>query len=323
MIYFCSGVYPIGLGLAYSADGLHWQIYEGNPVDTNGVEPIGDVVYALKEPDSSKVVVYYRVRLRVRPRRTLARAESSDLIHWSGHQVIMAADDLDPPDAELHGLTPFRYGDYVLGLLWVGTENNSRIEVQLACSRDGFQWTRLGDRKPFIALGPTGSFDARIIARTTMPILVGQELWFYYMGLPALPGQLPTVQGGIGLATITLDRFVAMEADDEEGVIVTKAINVFDQEKLLVNGVVNPDGYIIVELLDDEHNPIPGFSREEAIPFYESAVFHQITWREHHDVSQLTGKAVRVRFFLRRAKLFAFRLCHSKVATSDLLAGIC
>lgn len=323
MIYFCSGVHPVGLGLALSEDGIHWQFFNGNPVDTNGPEPIGDVVYALKNPEQDAYEVYYRVRLRVRPRRTIARAESKDLIHWSGHQVILAPDELDPPDAELHGLTPFRYGNQLLGLLWVGSDNNTRIEVQLACSRDGIHWQRVGNRAPFLSPGPAGAFDSKIVARTTMPVVVGNELWFYYMGTSGILGRDETARGAIGLATATMDRFVSFYADQQEGEIVTRPIYLSEQTKLLINACTNPSGYILVEVLDDNGTTIAGFSREASIPFSGSAVFHQAKWQEHSDLCDLLGRRVRLRFILCKAHLFAFRLCHPAMSPADLVAGIC
>jgi len=323
MIHYCSGMYPLGLGIAFSADGLHWRAAEDNPVDSGGPEPIGDVLYALNEPESNRIAAYYRVRLRVRPRRSLARAVTTDLVHWTGHRVIIEADEEDSPDAEMYGMTPFRYGDLILAFLWVSTENNSRVEIQLACSRDGESWQRVGGRRPFLSPGPQGAFDSRMIVRTSVPVIVGNELWFYYMGAQGPANDRGEMKPGIGLATLTMDRFVSLDAGEDEGEVVTRPLTIADQTTLLLNAVTNPGGAILVELLDPDGNPIAGFTREDAHPFYDSAVFYPVRWMEHADLSALGGQTVQIRFILRRAKLFAFRLCRPDAAVSDLVAGIC
>jgi DNA-binding FadR family transcriptional regulator len=324
MIHFCHGMHPLGLGISTSPDGLRWTPMPDNPVDAGGDEPVGDVLYALVEPGNKHMAAYYRVRLRVRPRRTLARAESTDLVHWTGHQVILEADEDDPPDAELCGLTPFRYGDLILGFLWVATRNGTRAEVQLACSRDGTTWQRVGDRRPFLPQEDEGPFGNYMVARTTVPIVVGNELWFYYTGMERpLTEPLGNHPRGIGLATLTMDRFVSLDAGDDEGDVVTRPIDIADQTRILINAIANPGGSILVELLDVDGKPIPGYTRDDALPFEDNAVFHPVAWRHHARLADLEGQTLRIRFILRRARLFAFRLCRPDAAPSDLVAGIC
>jgi DNA-binding FadR family transcriptional regulator len=323
MVHFCHGIHPLGLGVAFSDDGLHWQPVPDNPVDHGGPEPIGDVLYAMTEPGIDRVAAYFRVRLRVRPRRTLARAESLDLIHWTGHKVILEADERDPPDAEMYGMTPFRYGNLILAFLWVATDKATKIEVQLACSRDGLTWERVGDRQPFLPRGPEGAFDAGVVARTTAPVVVGNEVWFYYMGAQSPPVEPQEITPGICLATLTMDRFVSLDAAEEEGVLITKPIMVADQTKLLLNAVVNPGGYVLVELLDGRGSVIEGFGRDDAIPFEGNAVFHPVCWRDRKDLSELEDQVLQLRFLLREARVYAFRLCQDDAATPDLAAIVC
>jgi len=317
MVYFCSGLYPLGLGLAFSSDGLRWQPHPDNPLDSGGQEPIGDVLYAMLEPRGKRMAAYYRVRQRVRPRRTLARAESQDMLHWSGHRVILEADEHDPPDAEMLGLTPFRYGDMILGFLWVSTENGRKVEVQLASSRDGATWQRVGDRRPFLTRGAAGAFDENSVSRVTVPVVMGDELWFYY------EGRGDARRRGIGLATVKMDRFISLDAGEAEGELLTRPLTITDQTKLLINAVANPGGYVLAEVLDQEGRPIAGFTREDAILFQDSAVFHPFAWAGQSDLSALAGQVVQIRFILRKARLYAFRLCRPDAAMSDLVAGIC
>jgi DNA-binding GntR family transcriptional regulator len=329
MIHYCSGFGPSGLGLAFSPDGLHWQRYVGNPVDIGGSEPTGNVLYAVPDGRRGRYLACYRVRLRARLRRTLACAESADLLHWAGHRVILEADEADPPGAELSGLTPFRYGDLLLGLLWVAPRGGEGTDVQLAVSRDGETWSRVGDRQPFLARGSEPAFDSYSVRRVTAPVMVGDELWFYYSGIPASDANSAGPQlneqsaGGIGLASITLDRFVSLDAGDDEAELATRPVMIGDETRLLLNVVVNAGGYVLAELLDASGEPVPGFDRRAAHRIDDSGVFVPATWAMNDDLRALAGEKVQMRFWLRRARLFAYRLCRPDSGESDLVAGLC
>jgi len=327
MIYFGAGLHSQGVCLATSGDGLHWTPSKDNPVESGGVEPVGDVLYCIPEPTADRVAAYYRIPLRARPQAMLGRMESHDLRHWSGHRVILATDDQDPSDAELYGLTPFRYGELTLGLLWVYRRETGASEVQLACSRDGVQWTRVGERQAFLAPSPVQVFDHHAIGRTSAPLVVGNELWFYYAGTAEAALGWKGPRQSIGLATVTLDRFVALTPDAtstaDEGCLTTVPILCNEQTHLLLNAVVNPGGYLGVEVLDAAGQPIPGFTRSEMKPFEGSAVYHRVTWQAHEDLGPLVGQSIRFRFVLARASLYAFRLAHPAAGASDLVAGIC
>jgi hypothetical protein len=48
-----------------------------------------------------------------------------------------------------------------------------------------------------------------------------------------------------------------------------------------------------------------------------------VQWAEQPDLASLFGRRVHLRFFLRQAALYAFRLAHPNARASDLVAGIC
>lgn len=323
MVYVSAGLHSLGVGVATAPDGLQWKPVMDKPGALNEDAPVGDILYCLPEPDANRIAAYYRIPLRARSNATLGRMESYDLRHWSGHRPILATDEIDPIDAELAGLTPFRYGNLTLGLLWVHRREQGITELQLACSRDGVTWTRVGGRQPLLSGGAAGAFDSQGVQRATTPIVVGNELWFYYAGAAAALHSRGGPAYQIGLATLTVDRFVALEAGEEEGAITTTVLTCGDQTHLLVNAIVNPGGYLLTEMLDAEGEPLAGFTRDDALPFEGSNIYQLITWRTQPDLRALAGQTIRLRFVLCRAALYAFRLAHPNARASDLLAGIC
>jgi hypothetical protein len=143
------------------------------------------------------------------------------------------------------------------------------------------------------------------------------------MGAERHPSEYGEPSPAIGLATLTMDRFVSLDAGEQEGEVTSRPISVADQTKLLLNAVVNPGGSIAVELLDGSGSAIEGFARSDAIPFVGNAVFHPVSWRDKEDLRDLGGQMIRVRIIMRKARLYAFRLCQPDAAASDLAAIIC
>jgi hypothetical protein len=322
MVFLTTGVHPSGVWHASSPDGLHWQSVPEQPVDVGGTVPVGDALYCIAEPEVDRFTAYYRLPLRVAAQATIGRMESHDLRHWGGHRTILSTDDQDPPDAELYGLTPFRYGALTMAILWIHRRSTNTGEFQLASSRDGIVWKRLGNRQPLLRSDEPGGFDHHGLTHATVPTIVGNELWFYYAGArhPLNSGQ-PMHQ--IGLATLSLDRFIALEAGAEEGRATTESFDCSTQSRLLLNAVVNPGGYVLVEALTEDGVPIAGFTRAEALPVEGNVIYHRVAWREHDDLSDLVGQRICLRFYCCRAALYAFRLAHPDASISDLLAGIC
>jgi len=94
-----------GVCMAYSADGICWQPYAGNPV----IKGESDATNCAFWDDSiSKYAFYLRPQVYAGHwKRRIARAESVDLIKWSDVHVVLVPDELDPP--ELYGMPVFKY----------------------------------------------------------------------------------------------------------------------------------------------------------------------------------------------------------------------
>ena len=169
------------------------------------------------------------------------------------------------------------------------------MQVELTSSRDPMHWQRVGDREPFIALGGVDEWDSgELWYAVTDPIIVDDEIRFYYGGRNVGHGEERPDSGpptyGIGLATLRLDGFVAVEAAEEEGVLTTKPL-LFEGERLEVNADASL-GSIRVEIVDADGRPASGFSRNDADPIEGDSVRHTVTL--YHPQGGNHGLAVRV-----------------------------
>ena len=62
-----------------------------------------------------------------------------------------------------------------------------------------------------------------------------------------------------------------------------------------------------VELLEPNHEPIKGFTVDEADSVTESGMAQVVSWGGNSDLSAFTGKAVKLRFYFKNCKLYSFQ----------------
>jgi hypothetical protein len=137
------------------------------------------------------------------------------------------------------------------------------------------------------------------------PIVVGDEIWFYYAGFSgrhwATKRKEP--QGGaVGLAKLRLDGFVSIDAGDGE---LTTVPLLMSGDRLIVNANASL-GSVKVEILDAAGKPLEGFSKEDADSIQGDSVRHTARWKGRADVSSLKGKPITLRFHIDRSKLYSF-----------------
>lgn len=190
------------------------------------------------------------------------------------------------------------------------------MEVQLVGSRDLVKWERFGERKPFIPLGPVDSWDqSMLMPFTTNHIVRDGKLWIYYGGshhshrpnsMWNKPGDYPSETQGLGLATLREDGFVSLDAGDREGEVVTVPM-IATGSRLHVNANA-ADGELRVEVLDENQRPLPGFELASCTPIGDDSIDHKVCWGDRYRLDQLNGRSIQLRFRLRRASLFAFRV---------------
>jgi len=133
-------------------------------------------------------------------RRRVAIQLSRDLKHWSHERTILIPTETEIP--EYYGMTVFRRGDMFFGVVQIYDRITGAFYGELAWSNDGEHWDFLPTHPPFVPLGPTGAWDAGMVAVADSPIDVEDEMRFYYGGFP-LDHNTMTEQnvGSIGLMT--------------------------------------------------------------------------------------------------------------------------
>ncbi|MDW8038846.1 MAG: hypothetical protein RMI90_12510 [Thermoguttaceae bacterium] len=306
------------LSLFVSADGIHWK----GPVASS--PPVHDRTTVFYNP-FRKVWVYsirtnYPGLGRVRLYREHPDAQAG--LHWKQEDLRLwiGADQLDPhnPNPELAQVEPqlynldcFPYESLLVGLfsIWqgdwhsVGKRFQKRNEVFVGFSRDGFHWDRPW-RKPLFGVDERpGAWNwANVQSCGGGCLVVGDHLYFYLSAREqnAQTGQLTT-----GLAILRRDGFASMEADQQEGFLITRPVR-FDGKYLFVNLQTGEEGYLLAEVLDEKGLPIAPFLKTNCEPIRGDKTLTSVHWKGVEDLSALAGRAVRFRFFLRNGSLYAF-----------------
>ena len=98
--------------------------------------------------------------------------------------------------------------------------------------------------------------------------------------------------------------FVSLEDHFGGGTIESKPFT-FDGDTLRVN-VASPHGALRVEVLDHGGDPVPGFRRDDCLPIDADRVDATVRWQDNASIEALAGKPIRLKFYLQKARLFAF-----------------
>ena len=319
-----------GPWVAFSEDGLRWT--EGK----TELFKSSDVVNFFYDPYREQYVSTYKTPNR--RHRAVGIALSKDGIEWSKpvEGAVVGADDLDPDASQFYGMPVFPYQGMYIGLPWIyharwmkyGIYDSPSkmheaqegspctVDVQMAWSWNLIQWTRTPERKPFIALGPEGSWDDGMIYTARAPVIVGDKLYFYYGGFDKIHDEYKDVHGAIGLATLRLDGFCSMHTDGKEGWLISRR-EVFRTPRITINAVTGKDGYVTAELLDRNDNIIPGFSRNDCIPFKGDSIRYLMRWKTAEFPKKLVDADKKIRFFLKNADLYSYLPSDIDMAKDD------
>ena len=249
-------------------------------------------------------------------KRVIGRAESPDLIHWTSPQTIIIPDPDDPPNLQFYSMWATTYEGFYIGMLWnFLREEQLFIWPQFVFSRDGIHYDRRY-REPFIPLSAEPEYDS-VAIYAQQPIVHNKQIFTFYNGmnyrerrLAEVGGSGPT--GALGLAVTPLDGFVSLDStggtSDSYAEVVTRPFR-FSGNQLQLNIEVpsGTAGDVKVEILHSDHFPIVGFSFDDADSLTQTDIANRATWRGNGDLRPLQGEYIKLKFYLKNAKLLAFQ----------------
>lgn len=160
--------------------------------------------------------------------------------------------------------------------------------------------------QPLIPRGPDGSFDKDLLFPASEIVTHADQHWLYYAGATERHNIEPR-KHGIGLAKLRLDGFVGLTAGAESGRVTTRPFKL-DGSQLEVN-VDARGGEVLVEVLNANSQPIPGFAGEAAMKEENvDGVRWQPRWKGKKNLASLAGQTVCLRLTWKRGTLYAFQV---------------
>ena len=320
--------------LYFSPDFKSWTPYANNPIiDTSpkigrwgptafmGWDPIRKVYAAHMENSHHRNAPLGK--------RLIGRSESPDGITWSEAETILLPDAQDAPDTEFYNMACIAYAGMYVGLLWIFRTTNTTHHPEIVFSRDGIHYRR-DYRQPFIERGGGIDFDS-VSLYVDQPIVSGERILTFYTGRnwrspETLLDLGDRAQGAIGLAVSRLDGFISVDGTKgsleevpirrprtaEYSELVTRSFSFAGtQLHLNVESALQQWGAgpceVRVEILDPDHTYIPGYEFEDADPITSDSLDHVVSWDGNSDLSQLAGRAIKLRFYFKNAKLYSFQ----------------
>ncbi len=220
----------------------------------------------------------------------------------------------DPP--QLYSLAAVAYESLMIGMHQIHRGPNNGVcqkggfpkltDLELGFSRDGFHWDR-PDRRGFICgERREGAWDRAYVHTTTgVMVVLDDKLVFPYCAYSGdAGGGRGDIYGGgaVGLAMLRRDGFASL---DGPGEVTTRMVK-FSGKHLFMN----LDGELRVEVLSDK-----GEVRAVSEVVSGNSTLQQVTWAkqkdqsdtlDRKDLSDLSGKAVKLRFKVAKGSLYSF-----------------
>ena len=317
---------------AVSADGLHWQPLE-RPVLSDYVSDT-QIVAAFDE-ERGRYVGYFRgwdrhEHGRYHGRRNIAYAETEAFESWPGPEALVPPDVQDGPSTDIYRNSYTRWpggGNAHLMFPLFYQRGRDTSQLQMMTSRDGLRWER-HSRAPIVPVAEPGTsgrpgmdWHAGVRAGcglfSTRPdehSLVISPLDRSHNNLLNMPeGLLQGVRGDLGYicrATWRKDGFTSLEAD-ARGACTTYPL-IFTGSKLKVNAWTRFRGEVRIEVADAsvETRPLPalpilGRTLLDCDTITGDALDGTVTWGGESDLSAWSGRPVRLRIEMTRARLHA------------------
>ena len=320
-----------------SADGIHWNRLQDEPIITEGSFDSHNV--AFWDTVRQEYVCYLRVGRE--GKRSVAWATSKDFLHWS------KSEPLDFGNTPLehfytNGIEPyFRNPHLYLGfpMRFVPPQERNTVgferrqtdglsDMVFMSSHDGLRWNRYfmeafarpgldpynwggahGNMTPVWHIVQTGEAE--------LSIYWLERYGYYTLWVPgSKPGSLVPKQRAKGegepiipqlrRGTLRLDGFVSVNAPYKGGELVTRPLT-FQGGRLVLNVSTSAVGGVKVEIQDPAGKPIPGFALEDCTEIWGDEIERIVAWKGGHDVSKLAGTPVRLRFVMHDADLYSIR----------------
>lgn len=292
-----------------SEDAIHWHLLQDDPIMTDGAFDSHNIAFWDNQIEAYRCYNRYFTEHSIRGvQSTLSR----DFIHWEPQQKNEYHSDIPLehfytnatipcPGAEHMYLSfPMRFVPNRKKI--VEHHENGLSDAVFMTSRDGVFWDRTFMEawvRP--GLDPRNWTDRNSLVAHGCVETGEHECSFYIMEHYRWPD--------LRLRRLTVRKhgFASVHADYDGGQFITRPIR-FTGQQLLLNYSTSAVGFVQVEVADEEGLAIEGLAFDDMDPLFGDEIEGKAQWKSGKQLSELGNRLVRLRFRLKDADLYAFRV---------------
>ena len=281
------------MSVAFSADGIHW----GAAVSCPEIDVAGDTHNnALWAPTLGKYVGI--TRTWGEQGRQVARTESNDFLKWTKAKVVLEGLD---KGLQTYAMPAFFHGGVYLGLVAIFCLKEDRVWAELAWSPDTVRWNRVSPGTPLIADSEKDmAHDWGCVYAGAYPVFLEDEIRIYYGGSDGQHGNWRN--GFLCLATLRPDGFAGYEpVESSKPAVITTTAVVCTGGELRLSADVRESASIRVTVLDKQNKELAQGELTK-----RTGTDAAVRWNKSLSPEELKGKEIRLKFELRKARLYSF-----------------
>ncbi|GAB1452708.1 hypothetical protein MASR2M47_27640 [Draconibacterium sp.] len=314
------GTEKSGLIAYVSPDGIHWKKMQDKAVISDGKFDSQNVAFWSESEQC--YASYFRIWTQqgYSGFRSVGRATSKDFVNWTASTPMTFGDTpmqhLYTNQTQPYFRAPQIYvaiaARFMPGRQVISDENakalNVNPEYYKDCSDAVFMTTRGGsvyDRTFMQGFISPGIGLSNWVSRTNYPALNVVQTSPVEMSVYVNQDYAqPTAH--LHRYSMRLDGFASVYGNWDGGELLTKPF-VFSGEKLFINFATSAAGSVRIEITDIDGKAIDGFEGENCTELIGNEIEKELNWRNSKNLTNLSGKPVRLRFLLSDAHVYSFR----------------
>ncbi len=298
-----------------SADGLHWKKLQAAPVMTKGTFDSLNLAFWDSQAHCYRAYTRYFDQGDFHGYRSIQNSQSQDFLHWDEPEPNHYAAGV--PKAHFYTNATFPCPgaphQYLAFPMRFVPERKKIQEMKtpgvsdalFMSSRDGQNW----DRSHLESWLRPGTDQHNWTHRSNMPawgiVQTSPDEFSMYMsehyGWP---------DNRLRRVTIRRHGFSSTHAGFGGGEFTTRVL-MFAGDQIVLNYATSAAGLVQVEVQDENGKPLPGYALADMNSLYGDELDATVKWKSKHNLSELTGKPVRLHFVLHDADLFSLRTARS------------
>ncbi|MDO6436673.1 hypothetical protein Q4534_04620 [Cyclobacterium sp. 1_MG-2023] len=314
------GTKKSGLVAYVSADGKEWKKLQEEPVFSEGVFDSQNVVFW--SASEAQYVCYFRTWTGdgYTGFRSVGRTTSKDFINWTS-PVQMSFGNTPYEHLYTQQTSPYFRAPHIYLAIGARFMPNRKVVNDEEAKQLGVNPKYYNDCSDAILMSSRGggAYQRQFMESFIKPG-IGLQNWVSRSNYPALnivqtgPTEMsvyvnqdyaqPTAH--LRRYSMRLDGFASLSTGFNGGELITKPF-IFEGGTLELNYSTSAAGEILIELLDEGGNKLPGYSMEECQPIIGNEISRTVYWNKSKDLTKLAGKPVKMRIYLKDADIYSFK----------------